>query len=90
MNRKEKDLRLRIVNAVCGLLLCIAIIYALVAGFDLLAIGLIASSTIGAAVPVVLAGEGVLEIIVGVLEALLEGVVEIFSAIFGAISNIFN
>jgi hypothetical protein len=88
--RKDKEVKLRALNAVCSSLLVGAIIYALIASFDLIAISIISASLVGAAIPVVLSGEGILEIIIGVFEAIFEGIVELFAGIVEVISSIFS
>jgi hypothetical protein len=88
MAREDKEIKFRIINAVCSFLLLGAIIYALIASFDLIAISIISASLIGAATPVVLTGEGILEVVVGVFEALLEGILEIIAGIANAIASI--
>ena len=90
MARKDKEIKLRIINAVFSLLLLSAIIYALVASFDLIAISLISTSLIGTAIPIVLTVDGIVDIIIGILEALLEGLIEIVAGIADAISSVFS
>lgn len=90
MARKDKSLKLRVFNAVCSTILISAIGYAIIVSWDVFAMGFITASIIGASVPVVLSGEGALEIVLGIFEVLIEGIVELFAGILSAISGIFG
>lgn len=89
-NKENRSLKIRALNSVCACVLIGSLLYVLVAGVEAIALGAIALSLLGAATPVVLNGEGILEIFVGIAEALIEGVMVIVDGIITAISGIFG
>ncbi|MCW8877175.1 MAG: hypothetical protein OQK04_07425 [Kangiellaceae bacterium] len=90
MKRTKSSKKLKILNAICSLVLIVALFYLVSGGIELAAFGVMTAAIIGVAIPVVIAGGGVLEIIFGIFEALLEGVVAIVEGILGLISGIFS
>ncbi len=90
MARKEREIKFRILNAVCSALLLGAICYAFITSFDLIATGLIAVAIIGVATPAVISGDGIFDMLLGIFEGLIEGLVELAAGILSAIANLFN
>ena len=90
MKRAKPSTKLKIFNAICSLVLIIALLYLIAGGVELAAYGLMTAAIIGASIPVVLVGEGIWEIILGVFEALLEGIFAIVEGILSFISGIFS
>lgn len=88
--KDKKPVGIRVLNSLCAVALLGSIIYSLVAGFEAMAIGVLALSLVGATAPVVASGEGFLEVLSGVFEALTEGIVSIFEAIADAIASLFG
>lgn len=87
---KNQSPKMRALNAICASVLLFSVIYILVVGVKAVALGAIAVSLVGAATPVVLAGEGVFDILSGILEAvfsgftvIIEGIADIISGFFG-------
>ncbi len=83
---KKKSIYLRLFNTVCSLSIIVAACYLFFAGMDLLARGILASSLAAMTAPVVFDGGSVVEVLVGIAEAFVEGLVLIFEEI----GNIFN
>lgn len=74
----------RISGSLCALLLIGSIIFVALNGFNVfnvLTTVLLASSTVGLIVPSAIQGEGIWDILSGVFEGLLDGVLDILSAI---------
>ncbi|VUD69451.1 hypothetical protein TDB9533_04821 [Thalassocella blandensis] len=86
--RNNKSIQIKAFNAVCSILLISSIIYILFAGFEVIATGILITSLAASAVPVVVAGEGLVEILVGILEALLEGVMVVVECIASIFSGL--
>jgi hypothetical protein len=87
--KANRNPALRALNAICATAIIITGIYMLVAGFNIIALAVIASSIIGLAVPVATGAEGVLEAVGGVFEAIVDGIAAIFEAIASFFSDIF-
>lgn len=87
MQRKERRLLFRITNAISFMALVISCIYLFFWGLNAAAITgvVVAICCIGG--PIVVAGEGVIEILLGTLEALFHAVIDTFIGIFEAIGN---
>ena len=62
----KRPLKIRALNAICVCVLLSSLLYILFSGAEAVALGAIALSLAGVATPVVLGGEGVLEIVVGI------------------------
>lgn len=91
MNEKvKKSILLRITNSICAFALLGAVIYMVFAGFQAAALGVLFLSLAGIAGPVVASGEGLFEILAGVVEAIFEGIAAVFSAIADAIGGLFG
>lgn len=91
MKKKTKrPLSLRVFNALGATLLLSSVVYILVAGFHSVAMAAVALSIAGVATPVALSDDGPLEILLGTLEAIIEGVLTIVEGITGAISSMFG
>lgn len=91
MKKKTKrPLSLRVLNALGATLLLSSVVYILVAGFHSVAMAAVALSIAGVATPVALSDDGPLEILLGTLEAIIEGVLTIVEGITGAISSMFG
>lgn len=88
--RKDRPPKIKALNALCASILLCSLIYMLVAGIKLAALGIVATSVVGLVTPVVISGEGFLEIITGIFEAVFEGIAVIFEGIAGFISGIFG
>ena len=90
MKRNHRSLLLRIVNAISSLVFVISVVYLFVWGIGVLAV----SSTVIAfcfiATPVVIAGEGVLDSILGIVEAFIDGLLAIIEGISNVISGILS
>jgi len=90
MDKGNRPLQIRAFNCICSLVLICALVYILVAGLEKVAAVLIVVSIISAATPVVYAGGNVLEMFVGFLEALLEGIMLIVEGVTNILSSIFG
>ncbi|BCD98195.1 hypothetical protein [Marinagarivorans cellulosilyticus] len=90
MKRKERKLIFRIINAISSLVLLFSCVYLYFWGFSVAVVAGAVVALCCVAAPVALAGEGAIEAIVGVLEALCHALVDAVVGIFEAIGNIFN
>ena len=88
--KTKRPLGLRGFNALGVTLLLSSVIYILVAGFYSVAIAAVAFSIAGVATPVVLSNDGLLEILLGTLEAIVDGALAIVEGITSAISGLFG
>ena len=89
-NKENHSTKIRLLNSVCAIALLGSVIYIMVAGFEAMAMGMLALSLAGIAGPVVVSVEGILEVVTGIFEAIVEGVVAIFEAIASALSGLFG
>ncbi|WP_154222958.1 hypothetical protein [Marinicella rhabdoformis] len=88
--RKDKPVLMRLLFSVASFVLLGSLIYVLNAGFNLYASTLITSAVLSLAVPSVLSGEGVLEIVTGFFEAFFGGLIDLVAGFFEAIGSIFS
>ncbi len=89
-DKQEKPIQVRVLNAVVSLALLASVVYILVAGIDLASSLILLAAIGGLAGPIVVSGAGVVEAVVGMFEAFVEGVLEILSAIADLLSSIFG
>ena len=89
-NRVERSIGLRAFNALCAILLLIAVFYTLAIGFHAAALAAVVLAITGAATPVVISSEGTLEIFLGTFEAMIDGIVAIVEGITSAIASLFG
>ena len=89
-NKEKRSLGLRFLNSFCALALLICIAYMVFAGFQAVVIGVALLALGGLAVPVAMEGEGLVEIIIGISEAVIEGIIAVFEAIANFISGLFG
>jgi hypothetical protein len=80
----------RAFNSLCAALLVGSAIYIMVMGFSSVAMAAMAISVAGAAVLPVQSSEGVLEVITGTVEAMVDGVLAVIEAITSAIASLFS
>lgn len=93
INKKEKKKKpriIRMIGALCSLLLIGSLIYILSAGFNYVAGLVIVAAVSGLVGPSVASGAGFIDIISGIFEMIIEGIQAIFEAIIEAISSIFG
>ncbi|QOZ97780.1 hypothetical protein Pstu14405_04205 [Stutzerimonas stutzeri] len=81
---------LRAFNSLCAVLLMVSAIYILVMGFNSVAMAAMAISVVGAAAPLAQSDEGILEIVIGTFEAIIDGVVVFIEGIASAIASVFS
>lgn len=90
MRKTPRSLPLRAFNALCATVLIGSVVYLLVAGFQVLATSVLVCSVVGVATPVVFSAHGLLEALMGVFEALTDGVMAILEAIASIFSGLFG
>lgn len=91
MNDKEqKPLRIRILASLSSLVLIGAAIYIFFTGMELILALILIAAFGGLAGPVVASSEGLLECLMGILEAFFLGILGIFEAIAEGVSSIFG
>jgi hypothetical protein len=90
MSRKKRSIGVRALNAGCAVVLLGAGIYIFMAGFQFAAVAALVCCTVAVATPVFLSGEGILEVISGIFEALLDGLMAILEAIASVFADLFG
>ena len=94
MSKEKKDrkysLLVRFLGASCTFLLIGCIFYITIAGLSFISGFLVATSLAGLVGPSVAAGDGFLDMLIGVFELIIEGIQTIFEIIFDTISSIFG
>lgn len=88
--REERSPKIKALNPICTSVLFCSLVYMLVAGMNIVALGIVVSSVVGMAAPVMLSGEGVLDILTGLFEAVFEGMAVIVEGIAGFLSGLFS
>jgi hypothetical protein len=86
--KTERSIGLRAFNAVCATILFVSGLYILFAGMQIVAVAALLCATVGVAIPVVLSGAGILEMLTGIAEAILDGIMAIFDAIASFFSGV--
>ena len=89
-NKEKRSLDVRFLNSFCALALLVCIAYIVFAGFQAVIIGVALLALGGVAVPVAMEGEGLVEIILGIFEAVIEGIIVIFEAIANFFYGLFG
>lgn len=89
-NRKDKPILLRILSTISAFAFLGALIVVFFAGFDWVAVAVLASGTLGLGVTSVVLGNSTLEMILGFFEALFDGVMEVFGGILDFLSGLFG
>ncbi len=89
-NKVERSNWLRAFNSLCSTLLIGAAIYIMVIGFSAFAMVAMAISFAGAAAPLVKRDEGIWDIVIGTVEAMVDGVSAIIECISSAIAGLFS
>lgn len=90
MKRKERKLLLRILNAISALVIVFSSIYMFVWELSVLAVAGVFVPLCCIAGPASVAGEGAVEIVLGITEALLHAVVDAVIGVLEAIENVFS
>ena len=90
MKRKERNLLLRILNAISAVVIMISTIYIFVWELSVFALAGVFVPLCCIAAPASIAGEGALEIVFGITEALLHAVVDAVIGVLEAIGNAFS
>ncbi len=89
-SKGDRSIRIRLLRAISALALIGALVYIVIAGFNLIATLVLISSFGGIATPAMMAAESALECVTGFFEILLEGILSIFEIIGDIISSIFG
>ena len=89
-NKPKRSPALRLLNALCATALIAAVIFMLVAGFHFGTVAVAALAVASVATPVVISGVGIVEMLTGLVEALVDGVLAIIECIVSAISALFG
>ena len=94
MGKDKKDrkysLLVRFLGASCIFLLFGSVVYIALAGLSFVSGFIVAASLIGLVGPSVVAGDGFLEMLVGIFELIIESIQTIFEVILDTISSIFG
>ncbi|EXJ12531.1 hypothetical protein [Nitrincola nitratireducens] len=86
----ERSKGLRVFNSLCAALLMTSVIYILVMGFNSIVMAVMVISVAGAAAPLIHSDEGILEIVIGTFEAMIDGVVAVIEGIVNTITSLFS
>ncbi|MCE8038500.1 hypothetical protein [Halomonas sp. MCCC 1A11062] len=86
--KTERHGGLKALNALCAMVLLLAGLYLLFAGYQLGVVVAMAFAAAGIAIPAAMGESGMLEILMAMFEALIEGFMVIVSAILKAISSL--
>jgi len=89
-DKKEKSRMLRMLNSICSGVLISSLVYMLVVGFEFYAMTVMLAAIVGAGAPVVASEDSILEMLTGLFEAIIEGVMAVVSGIVSVISGLFN
>ncbi|RDX36399.1 hypothetical protein DZA50_04875 [Kangiella sp. HD9-110m-PIT-SAG07] len=89
-SRKDKSIGARALSSVASLMLIGSIVFVIIAGFNLYVTSILATGILGLAVPSVMSGENVLDMVIGFFEAFVEGIMEAVFGIFEAFTSIFG
>lgn len=87
--KKRRPIALRALNSLCVIALVGAAGWVFAEGFRLASSLVLAAAILAIAGPVVVASDGLAEVLTGLLEALVDGVVAIFEAIASLFSGLF-
>lgn len=90
MKRVNRSKGLRAFNALCTIVLLFACGLIIIMGFNLPSVAALICAAAGVVTPVLVSGEGVLEMFSGVVDAILDGIVAIVEAIVGVFSGLFG
>lgn len=86
--RKPRHLFVRLINACSSLTVIAAVVYILFAGFTLTSTAVVTVAVVVLAAPVVSAGGSLVEMLSGILEAFIQGLMAIFDVIGSVISGL--
>lgn len=86
--RKPRHLFVRLINACSSLTVIAAVVYILFAGFTLTSTAVVTVAVVVLAAPVVSAGGSLVEMLSGILEAFMQGLMAIFDVIGSVISGL--
>ena len=91
MKKNNRSLAHRAFNSLFGLTFLVAVIWLLFAGVETVALGLLVASIAGVGLPVITGdASGIVEVFIGILEALLDGVLAILELIGSLVSSVFG
>lgn len=90
MKRKERSVLLRIINALSALVFAASCLVMFVWGVSVAALSGAALAFCCIAAPVVITGEGLLEVVVGTLETFADAFMDAVIGVFEAISDLFS
>ena len=86
MNRKDKSLFRRVVSTICAFALIGAVCYSIFVGMNAMTGAVLAVALVGICAPVIVAGGSIIEVLSGVFEAFIDGLM----GVVDAISSIFS
>lgn len=86
--RKRRPIALRALNSLCVIALVVSIGWVFAEGFRLASSLVLTVAILAVAGPVVVASDGLVEVLTGLLEALVDGVVAILEAIASLFSGL--
>ncbi|AKS41153.1 hypothetical protein [Wenzhouxiangella marina] len=88
--RSDRSIGMKLLNAMMALLLLGSACFMLIVGLHVIAISALLVSVAGLATPVILSGEGIVDMISGFFEAILEGLLAIVEGITEFFSGLFS
>ncbi|WP_447895669.1 hypothetical protein [Vreelandella sp. GE22] len=90
MAKRTKSRKIAALNIAGSLAIAGATTYMLFAGFNVVGLAIVGVALISVAIPVAATGDSLLEILLGLLEALFEGIMAALEGIFNAICALFS
>ncbi|MDN3559648.1 hypothetical protein [Vreelandella neptunia] len=88
--RKQRSLKIKTLNSVCASALIGALLYIVIMGFEVVALGAMGVALAGISIPVIVSSEGVLEVLLEIVMSVAEGIMTIVEVVVGAISGLFS
>ncbi|PKH61593.1 MULTISPECIES: hypothetical protein [unclassified Halomonas] len=88
--RKQRSLKIKTLNSVCASALIGALLYIVIMGFEVVALGAMGVALTGVSTPVIVNSEGLLEVLLEIVMSIAEGIMTIVEVVVGAISGLFS
>ena len=88
--RKQRSLKIKTLNSVCASALIGALLYIVIMGFEVVALGAMGVALTGVSTPVIVKSEGLLEVMLEIVMSIAEGIMTIVEVVVGAISGLFS
>jgi hypothetical protein len=88
--RKERSLKIKTLNSVCASVLIGALLYIVIMGFEVVALGVMGIALASITTPAIVSSEGVLKVLLEIVISIAEGIMTIVAVVVGAIASLFS